>query len=174
MKKFILLLPLLCLSITAPLVAAEIAQIELARKVIKATQFDRLFDQMGAQMQQAAAQAIDVSNPSQTPAQREAALKVMNEVSKISMDAAKGIMGKVDVIYAEVYSAAELNAMLAFFDSPEGKSMLDKQPQVMQRMMPLIQEMQQDIAPKIRDLVQKAKAEAADAAASAPPSPPAN
>jgi hypothetical protein len=75
----------------------------------------------------------------------------------------------VDAIYAEVYSEAELKAMLAFFASPEGKSMLQKQPQVMQHMTPLIMEMQKEMGPKIQALVQKAKADAeAEAAATAP------
>ena len=49
------------------------AQIELAQKVIKATQMDRMFDQMSSQMQQMAAQSMNRAATNQTPAQKEAA-----------------------------------------------------------------------------------------------------
>lgn len=153
---------------TAPLNTATPAQIELAQKVIKASQFDRMFDQMGAQMQQMAAQSMGLSNPGQTPAQKEAAMKTLGEVMKLSMDTTKGLLEKMDVIYAEIYSEGELRAMLAFFDSNEGRSMLQKQPQIMQRMMPLVQNMQKDLVPKIQQIVEKAKADAATAKPAAP------
>ena len=159
---------LLCLALASSLGAAEPSQLALAGKVIKATQFDKIFDQMGNQMQQMAAQSMNLSSPDMTPAQKEAATKSMGEVMKLSMDAAKEMLAQVDVIYAEVYSEPELKAMLAFFESPEGKSMLQKQPQIMQRMMPLVQGMQKDLMPKIQHIVQKAQAEAASAAAPAP------
>ncbi len=174
-------LVLLCLGLiaslgaaeTAPPPAATTAQIELAGKVIKATQFDRIFDQMGVQMQQMAAQSMNLSNPNLTPAQKESATKLMGEVMKLSMDAAKSMLSKIDVIYAEVYSEAELKAMLAFFESSEGKSMLQKQPQIMQRMMPLIQDMQKDLVPKIQKITEKAKADADAAAPATAPALPA-
>src|SRR5665213_2554622 len=84
----------------------------------------------------------------------------MGEAMTISMNAAKDTLKKFDVIYAEVYSEAELKAMLAFFASPEGQSMLKKQPIVMQHMTPLIMEMQKEMGPKIQALVKKAKADA--------------
>jgi hypothetical protein len=160
----------LCLALVSSLGAAEPSQLELASKVIKATQFDRIFDQMGNQMQQMAAQSMNLSSPNLTPAQKEAATKTMGEVMKLSTDAAKNMLEKVDVIYAEVYSEAELKAMLAFFESPEGKSMMQKQPQIIQRMTPLIQGMQKELLPKIQQIAQKAKTEA-EASAAVTPAP---
>jgi hypothetical protein len=147
------------------------AQVELARKVIKATQMDRMFDQMSAQMQQMAAQSMGLAASNQTPAQKEAATKYMGEVMKLSMDSAKTLMADFDLIFAEVYSEAELKAMLAFYESAEGKSMLQKQPQIMQHLMPLIQTMQKDLMPKIQQITQKARAEAEAAAKAAAPTP---
>jgi len=161
---------------TAPATAAPAAQkllpspaqIELAQKVIKATQMDRMFDQMSAQMQQMAAQSMGLAAPNQTPAQKEAAMKYMGEVMQLSMNMAKDLLNDLDLIYADVYSEAELKAMLAFFESSEGKSMIQKQPQIMQHLMPLVQEMQKNLMPKIQEIAQKAKAEAAAAAPTAP------
>lgn len=156
MKKTSFLI--LCVALVSPLCAAEPGQLELARKVINATQFDRMFDQMGAQMQQIAAQSMSQSSPNMSEEQRAAATKIMSEITALSMEAAKGMLQKVDVIYADVYTEAELKAMLAFFESNEGKSMLLKQPKVMQALMPLVQGMQGELMPKIQSIVERAKA----------------
>jgi len=156
-KKIPLLL--VSLALVSPVIAAEPAQLELAQKVIKASQFDRIFDQMAAQMKQMASGSLNLSNPELTPAQKEAATKTIEEITTLASDATKAVLQKVDSIYAEVYSESELKAMLAFFASPEGQSMLQKQPQVMQRMMPLVQGMQRELMPKIQQIVQKARTE---------------
>ena len=155
-------------SVAAPAPAAPVvspAQLDLARQVIKASKFDKVFDQMGTQMQQMAAQSMNLTSPDMSPAKRDAAMKVLGEVMKLATESTKTMLEKVDVIYAEVYSEAELKAMLAFFDSAEGQSMLNKQPQIMQRMMPFVQGMQRELMPKIQQIVEKAKA--AEAAAEA-------
>jgi hypothetical protein len=86
------------------------------------------------------------------------------------MDAARGLLTKMDVIYAQVYSEAELRAMKAFFESPEGTSMIQKQPQIMQKLMPYVQSMQRDLGPQIQKIIQDARAQAAaQSAASAAP-----
>jgi hypothetical protein len=107
-----------CLRAAEPAPAPDAAQIELARQVIKSMHADRMFDQMSAQMQKMAAQALNLSSANLTPAQKAAAEKVSSQVMALSMDAAKGLLDKMDVIYAEVYSPAELKAMKAFFESP--------------------------------------------------------
>jgi hypothetical protein len=92
--------------------------------------------------------------------------KVQSDAIDLAMEAAKDMIGKMDAVYAEVYSVEELTAIKAFFSSTEGESMMAKQPQLMQRMMPLVQQMQGELMPKIGALMQKAKAEIA------PPSAP--
>lgn len=159
----------------SPAPAIDPAQIELARAVIKSMHADRMLDQMSAQMQQMAAQSLNLTTGNLTPEQRATATKVSQKVMALSMDAAKGMIDKMDTIYAEVYSPAELKAMKAFFESPEGVSMLQKQPQIMRKLMPYIQEMQKDLIPKIQKITKEARSEeksaAAAAAAAAAPTP---
>ncbi len=76
----------------------------------------------------------------------------------LSMASAKDLLLMMDVVYADVYSEEELLAMKSFFGSPAGQSMLAKQPQVMAKLMPLMQEMQRDLLPKIKQLVEGSKA----------------
>jgi hypothetical protein len=63
----------------------------------------------------------------------------------------------MDGVYADVYTEAELRAMKTFFLSPEGQSMLAKQPQIMAHIMPLVQEMQRNLFPKVQQMVDDAK-----------------
>ena len=136
---------------------ANTAKLALAREAIAAMQVDKMFDGMAAQMKQMAAQTAALP-PDATPEQRKKAEELQGKIMDLSMDAAKGMIAKMDRIYAAVYSEAELKAMKTFFTSPEGRSMLAKQPQVMAQMMPLVQEMQRDLMPKIQQLVEESKA----------------
>jgi hypothetical protein len=118
-----------------------------------------------------AAQSVKTNSANMTPEQRAIATKMSSQIMALSMETAKGLLGKMDVIYAEVYSEAELKAMKAFFESPEGISMLAKQPQIMQKFMPFVQVMQKEISPKIQKITEEARAQEQAAAASAAPTP---
>ena len=133
------------------------AKVALAREAIAAMQADRMFDAMAAQLKQMYAQAVPAP-ANATPEQRQKFEALQTQIAQLTMEAAKGLVAKMDVVYAEVYSEAELNAMKAFFSSPEGQSMLSKQPQIMSRAMPLAQEMQRELGPKIEKLIEDSRA----------------
>jgi hypothetical protein len=156
MKITRLLLVLLAMA-TSAFAQDNPVKLALAREAIAAMQVDKMFDGMAAQMKQMATQMAPPS-PDATPEQRKKAEELQGKIMDLSTSAAKGMIAKMDQIYADVYSEAELKAMKAFFTSPEGQSMIAKQPQVMARMMPLAQEMQRDLMPKIQQLVEEAKA----------------
>lgn len=147
---------------------ADSAKLALARETIAAMHADKMFDGMVAQMKQMAASSASAAMPANaTPEQRKAAEELQGKIMDLSMAAAKNLVGKMDQIYADVYSEAELKAMNAFFLSSEGQSMLAKQPQIMAHIMPLVQQMQRDLMPKVQQLVAQAKAAEAQAATSA-------
>ena len=133
------------------------ARLALARETIAAMHADKMFDGMAAQMKQMASQMAPVG-PETTPEQRKKSEELQGKIMDLSMEAAKGMIAKMDQIYADVYSEAELVAMKAFFTSPEGQSMMAKQPQIMSHLMPLVQQMQRDLMPKIQQLVESSKA----------------
>lgn len=134
------------------------AKLALARDVIAALQADKMIDGMLAQMKQMAGQSSAIPADA-TPEQRAKAEKLQTDILELSMNSAKKMITQMDQLYAEVYSDAELNAMKAFFTSAEGRSMMAKQPQVMQRMMPLMQQMQQELMPQIQALTAAATSE---------------
>jgi uncharacterized protein len=137
----------------APEPAPDPAQLALAQEVIKSMHADKMFDQISVQMQRMAAQSLKLNSPNLTEEQKASAEKVSNEVMALSIDAAKSLVDKMDVVYAQVYSTDELNAMKAFYTSAAGQSMLQKQPAIMRKMMPSITAMQRELAPKVQKII---------------------
>lgn len=156
MKKSLLLLAVLALS-SAVFAQDNAAKLALAREAISAMQADKMFDGLAAQMKQMASQYSRLP-ANATPEQRQKAEELQGKIMDLSMSEAKMLVSKMDAIYASVYSEAELKAMVAFFKSAEGQSMMAKQPQIMAQMMPLIQEMQQNLMPKMQKLIEESQA----------------
>lgn len=98
------------------------------------------------------------ARPDATPEQRKKYEALQGEILEITMSSVKGMLAKMDQIFADVYSEAELKAIKSFYSSPEGKSMVAKQPTVMAHIMPLLQEMQRDMEPKIKKLIEQSAA----------------
>ena len=169
MKKLLLLLAILAL-VTGAVAQESPATLALAREVISIMKADQMFDNIAAQMKQTAGQ-MAAPPPGATPEQIKRAGEIQARIMDLSMAAAKNMIGKMDHIYAEVYNEAELRAMKAFFSSSAGQSMLAKQPQIMGKLMPMMQEMQRDLMPKIKQTLDDARAEEAKAKAAAAPAP---
>ena len=171
MKITRLLLALLALATGAFAQDNNTAKLALAREAIAAMQADKMLTNMSAQMKQMAAKMTAEAAPADaSPAARKIAEEYQGKLMDLSMDSIRGMVTQLDQIYADVYSEAELKTMLAFFKSPEGQSMMAKQPQIMQRVMPLAQSMQRDLMPKIMQLGTEMREKIAAAkAAEAPP-----
>ena len=162
MKTTTLLLALLTLS-TSAFAQDDAAKLALAREVISAMHADKIVDGMVAQIKKMPAANVGADA---TPEQRAKAEKLQADTIELSTAAAKKMIEQMDQVYASVYSDGELQAMKTFFTSPEGQSMLAKQPQIVQKIMPLMQQMQQELMPKIQALAAAAKEQPAT-----PPTP---
>jgi len=156
--KLTRLLPVLLALATGAVAQENPTKLALAREVITAMKADKMFDGMVAQMKQMASSSQALP-PGATPEQKQKFEEFRNKVMDLSMESAKGIIAQMDHIYADVYSETELQAMKSFFTSPEGQSMLAKQPQVMAHVMPLVQKMQGDLMPRIKQLGEEFRAE---------------
>ena len=60
-------------------------------------------------------------------------------------------------IYVEIFSEDELDGIVSFYKSPAGKAMVEKTPQMLQRMMPMMQKLMGDLQPEIQKIVEEAK-----------------
>ena len=171
--KFLRLIPAL-LALTTGAFAQDnnSARLALAHEAIAAMHADKMFDSLAPQMKQMATQMAPLP-ANLSPEQHQLVEAMQGKIMDMSMEAAKGMVAQMDQVYADVYSEAELKAMVAFFHSPEGQSMLAKQPQVMQHVMPLVQSMQRDLMPKIQQLAVETKTQMDALKAKAAETPPA-
>ena len=160
----------LLLGLASVLSAADPAQLQLARDVFIATQGDKNFDRLTAQITQQSAQALNLTSVSLTPAQRDAAVKVQEQIIALLTENNKASVEKLVAIYAEVYTEPELKALKTFFESTEGKAFFEKLPQVGQRMQPAQQAMMAELMPKLKKMIEDGRA-AQTAAAPAPAAP---
>lgn len=172
MKKLLILLAstLLLIGVRAQVPAApapDATKLALAREVITAMQADKLINRMTGQMKQMAAQMSGYA-PDMPADKRARAEATQAKIMDLSMEMSKTLLSKMDTIYADVFTEPELKAMKAFYSSPEGASSQLKQAEVAQRMMPLVQELQRGLMPKIQQIMAEAQAEEAKAAAAAP------
>jgi hypothetical protein len=75
-------------------------------------------------------------------------------------------------IYSDVFSKEELNSMSAFYGTPGGQALIDKQPEVQQKMMgvmmPMIMQSQQASQKEMRDFMVALKAKNAPAPGATP------
>jgi len=174
MKKLLLLLALAASAVGAAAqeAAPDPAKMALAREAIAAMQMDKAINGMGAQIQQMAKQQLHLP-AAPTPEQQKRADDYMAKVTELTLAEVQGLVTKMDVIYAEIYTDAELKAIIAFFKSPEGASMQAKQPQVLARVMPITQEMQRNLMPKLQQLTQEYQAANAPAPVATPTPAPA-
>jgi uncharacterized protein len=156
MKKVTLLLALVAFT-SGAFAEESSAKLTLAREVISALQADKMIDGMLVQLKQMAARSTNIPADA-TPEQRAKAEKLQGDIMELSMTSAKKMIGQMDQLYAEIYSEADLQAMKTFFTSPEGRSMISKQPELMKRMMPMMQQMQQELVPQIQALTAAASA----------------
>jgi hypothetical protein len=75
-------------------------------------------------------------------------------------------------VYRNTFTRGEIEAMLGFYDSPSGRSVVAKLPQATQQMMQMTQEHVRTLIPRIVEL-QKETAQRIKDAAGAPPASPA-
>ncbi|WP_404424617.1 DUF2059 domain-containing protein [Nibricoccus sp. IMCC34717] len=166
MKKQLALATLLLL----PLVRAEEPNAErlaLAREVIHLSQADRMINNLVPQLQQMTSQMAAPMLDKLSPEQRAKVEAAQKKAVELGIEAAKQMISKMDAVYADVYSSDELKAIKSFYSTVEGKSMIEKMPQVMQKMMPLMQQMQAELMPKIQAAMAELQQELQ------PPAPPA-
>lgn len=164
MRRFaIRLLPLLLLwcASAAPAFAAPPTDAQIDR-LFAALDMPRLVDQIVAQMDQGAAIGAEHAiGPDPTPGDRARMQRVLDRQHDalrmiLSWDKLSPVYRR---IYAQAFTAEEVEAMIAFYGSDTGRSILAKLPQAMQlatdEMRPMIEEtvdrMQRDIQRELGD-----------------------
>lgn len=163
MKHFTRIFALAVLLAAAPLAAAQQpseAQVDRLLEVMRARQtLDATLPQVQAMQQQMVAQmTADQDLDEEDRARINRMLESTN--SSLATVLTWERMGPMyRDIYAQTFTAEDVEAIIGFYESPAGQKTLDKMPQLMQNtmnavqqlVMPLLQQLEQDIAAELGD-----------------------
>jgi len=139
---------------SAPAEAAPSArQLELANELVEAQNVRKMYETSIVPMMSKvmSAAAVDSSSPD---SQKEAAATKAALTDFMNQIIPKLLASSAD-IYARTYSEAELEQIVAFYKGPAGQAMLNKMPEVMNRMaqvmIPMIPQMKKDFVNDLCD-----------------------
>lgn len=163
MKHFTRIFALAVLLAVAPLAAAQQpseAQVDRLLEVMRAKEtLDATLPQVQAMQQQMVAQmTADQDLDEEDRARINRMLESTN--SSLATVLTWERMGPMyRDIYAQTFTADDVEAIIGFYESPAGQKTLDKMPQLMQNtmnavqqlVMPLLQQLEQDIAAELGD-----------------------
>jgi len=118
----------------------------LLQRLDKVINFDSMMDQMSRGMMPAMMQGMRKANPAITDAQAKDLSDIAIAVMAKYTPRMKARMFEV---YAETFSEDELRALVEFYETPNGRAVIQKMPLLMQRFAPmmatLIPEIQADM-----------------------------
>ena len=140
----------------SPAKADEASKTAKAEELLQLTQADQMMKMMEPMMKGMIAQA----NKDMSAEQRAKAGEMQEKIVAVmtaSLNKAKPALAKV---YTDTYTEEELDAILTFYKSPAGKALIQKMPEVMQRMMPVMMKMMNDVQPEIKAIIEGAKEKA--------------
>jgi uncharacterized protein len=130
---------------------------EYAKEIIALTDVGKILDQVMAQIKQMQGQMMAQAGIPES--EKEKAMELQNKLQALITGAfdMKKIEPQFIDIFTSVYTIEELKAISDFYKTPEGKSMLQKQPQVVQKSMQVAQNIVQGLIPEIQKLVEETK-----------------
>jgi uncharacterized protein len=132
-------------------------------ELLKVAKFDQTMNavmgQMDGVMTQAMQQALAGKNlPPDAMAKAKEISTKMTAAFKEDFSAEK--MKEITIsIYSDVFTEEEVRAIIDFYKTPGGQALINKQPQVMQKMMSIMQQKMGEIMPKIKAAVDESVGE---------------
>ena len=158
LPRLLPILPAALLLLTAlPLAAQDTreARLEVAQKYVEASIADMDMDEVVRSMYRPLLDQLRASGM-QIDAAKEAqveALYLENMTEPMTM-----IMRAQDQVMADLFSLAEIEALYAFYQTPEGTAVMQKFPKLMEAQMPMIMETVQGkmavMMPRLQEILQ--------------------
>jgi hypothetical protein len=137
----------------SPVRADEASKSAKAEELLQLTQGDQMIKMVEPMMKGMLAQA-DKDIPAEQRAKAgEMQEKIMALVA-VSFSKAKPALAKV---YTDTYTEEEIDGILAFYKSSAGRAFLQKMPEVMQRLMPVMMQMMGDLQPQMKTMMEGMK-----------------
>jgi len=150
MKRLTLVLLMLSLTFAGTAHADTTSHRQAVLKLMEVTNVRQITDQMAVEMQAMIGQQFDAMNldaEGQQTAQKYKMDMAMWLSHMLDWDSVKDVY--VD-IYTEVFSEAELKEITAFYQTPLGKKMLQKMPELIKSTVQKTQAMMQQKIPEIQ------------------------
>lgn len=115
-------------------VQPDAKKLALVHRYIADTKLESLINSLGNQMVGAmSAQMLDAQK-GMKPAEKTAVQQAIQETMAEEFPTfSKKMIGAIEPVYAEAFSEQELTELVAFYESPTGRSLIEKTPQVAQR-----------------------------------------
>jgi uncharacterized protein len=130
---------------------------EYAKEIIELTDVNKIIDQVMAQIKQMQGQMIAQAGIPESEKEKAIALQDKLQAKMAEAFDMKKIEPQFIDIFTSVYTVEELKAISEFYKTPEGKSMIEKQPQVLQKSMQVAQNIVQGLLPEIQKILEEAK-----------------
>ena len=137
----------------SPARADEASKSAKAEELLQLTQGDQMMKMMEPMMKSMMAQA-DKDMPAEQRAKAGEMQEKMMALVAASLNKAKPALAKA---YTDTYTEEELDGILTFYKSPAGKALLQKMPEVMQRIVPVMVKMMGDLQPEIKTMMEGMK-----------------
>jgi hypothetical protein len=153
---------LACFFVTVTLVHAQptTKQAKIDR-ILELSNLGSTSTQVNEQVRAMMSSQIKSQMPNATPEQLAISQRFQDKLmdlvaARVSPEKLKPAMAKA---YDELYTEDEINGMLAFFESPVGRSYLGKTGQLVQKTMAVTQELMRDMVPEMQRITMEMAAE---------------
>ncbi len=145
---------LIAFLLTCSLAPAQPTKDEKIEQLLTLTHASTMADQMMAQMRGMLESQMP---PATTPEQRARMVRTQGKILdlvKTELDWTKMHPQYVKV-YSETFTEAEIDGMVAFYNSPSGKAVIEKMPTIMQKMMVIVSEQMKTMMPEIEKIAKE-------------------
>lgn len=144
------------------------ARTKLASELLQTMQVDKALNQSFDSVKDMQKQMItkfgkDVANQAMVIETQNKIMDVLK--AELSWE---NLKPEFEKLYAETYSAEELDGLLKFYQSPLGKKFIEKQPEMQRKTMLMVQQMMMRVMPKVQTLTMELQRKAAEAAEKTP------
>lgn len=142
----------ICLILLLPLAALADEKNELAREIIELTRVKQIIEQLKGQVKQIEHQLLGQFEIPE--GKKEIFVDYQNKLNdKVFEIMSYDEMEKEYLdLFTSTYTTAELKGLVAFYKSPVGKSMIEKQPQIIEKAMMMSQRRMQVLIPELQKI----------------------
>lgn len=136
--------------------AGEAERYQLAEKLLVAMEVQKTIEQSFATVREMQMTQLRNMNLGEKGSEQAQAMQgqIMDMISKeLSWDSLKKDYAQ---IYAETFTEDELKGLVAFYESPVGRSFVEKQPELIRKSMMLTQKQMYTIMPRIEQMTRQA------------------